>query len=189
MYHFKHEEHNNWQSAITTYKNDLLHLESEVAQLQKDKSHFVIIAPVTGTLHNVRSMESGSFLNSGEPVASISPDTDLLVECLIAPRDIGLLKLDHDVNFQIDAYNYKEWGLASGRVIEIGKDIEFVENTSVFKVDCSINEKKLILKSGFEGRLKKGMTLNARFKLAERSLFDLLYDNIHDWLHPGGNAS
>jgi HlyD family secretion protein len=88
-----------------------------------------------------------------------------------------VLKVNNKVNFQIDAYNYNQWGLASGNIIDIGKDIEFIENASVFKIQCKINEKQLKLKNGFAGELKKGMTLNAQFKLAERSLFNLLYGN------------
>lgn len=114
----------------------------------------------------------------------ISPDTNLLVECFISPQDIGLLKLNNQANFQIDAYNYNQWGLATGEIIDIGKDIEFIENASVFKIQCKINEKQLKLKNGFAGELKKGMTLNAQFKLAERSLFDLLYDKVDDWVNP-----
>lgn len=74
--------------------------------------------------------------------------------------------------------------MATGHIIDIGRDIEFIENTSVFKVQCHINEKALTLKNGFEGKIKKGMTLNAQFKLAERTLFDLLYDKVDDWVNP-----
>jgi len=52
------------------------------------------------------------------------------------------------------------------------------------KILCQLNEKELSLKNGFKGQLKKGMTLNAQFKLAERSLFDLLYDRVDDWFNP-----
>ena len=37
-------------------------------------------------------------------------------------------------------------------------------------------------KSGFVGYLRKGMTLQARFLLAERSLWQLLFDDVSDWL-------
>lgn len=136
---------NTWQTTLTEYKSSLLELESIEKQLQKNKSQFIIVAPITGTLLNIKSLEAGSFLSSGQPFADISPNTNLLVECFISPQDIGLLKTNTKVNFQIDAYNYNQWGLASGKIIDIGKDIEFIENTSVFKVRCSLNEKELTL--------------------------------------------
>ncbi len=54
----------------------------------------------------------------------------------------------------------------------------------MFRVLCSLNQEFLTLKNGFKGQLKKGMLVNARFELTERSLFDLLYDKMDDWLNP-----
>ena len=180
----KQQQYNTWQANLIDYKNNLLELKSAVKQLLDNKSQFVVTAPITGILLNAKSLETGSFLSSGQSFVDISPNTNLLVECSISPQDIGLLKLNNEVHFQIDAYNYNQWGLASGKVIEIGKDIEFIENTSIFKVQCYINETTLKLKNGFKGKLKKGMTLNAQFKLTERTLFDLLYDKVDDWVNP-----
>ena len=129
-------------------------------------------------------MDAGSFINAGEGFAEISPNTKLLVECYVNTMDIGLLRLNDTANFQIDAFNYNQWGLANGTIIDIGKDVEYMDNTMVFKVRCSLNKKELKLKNGYRGRLKKGMTLNAQFKLTERSLFDLLYDKVDDWVNP-----
>ena len=88
------------------------------------------------------------------------------------------------VNFQIDAFNYNQWGLATGRITQISKDVDMVNNQPVFKVKCFIDQNNLTLKNGFKGYLDKGMTLSARFQLTERTLFDLLYDKVDDWLNP-----
>ncbi|WP_242203380.1 HlyD family secretion protein [Aestuariivivens insulae] len=178
------KRHSAWQTNLTEYKNRLLELESNKNQLEQNKSQLVITAPISGILINTPSLEVGSYINVGHFISEISPNTALLAECYIAPKDIGLLKLNNPVNFQIDAYNYNQWGLATGQIIEIGQDVEFVENTPTFKVRCRINEKELKLKNGFNGKLKKGMTFNAQFKLIERSLFDLLYDKVDDWVNP-----
>lgn len=184
MNQLQQQQRNTWQANLTEYQNALLEFKSNSLQLQDNKSQFVVTAPINGVLINTMSLENGSFLNSGQTFVEISPDTNLLVECFINPQDIGLLKLSNQANFQIDAYNYNQWGLATGEIIDIGKDIEFIENASVFKIRCRINEKQLKLKNGFAGELKKGMTLNAQFKLAERTLFDLLYDKVDDWVNP-----
>ncbi len=144
----------------------------------------MVIAPINGTLLNVKPQELGSFINAGVQIGEISPDTDLFVECYVSPSDIGLLQKNTAINFQVDAFNYNQWGLATGEVIEIGKDIEVLNDEPVFKVRCKMNEKYLQLKNGFQGNLKKGMTLNANFELTKRSLYDLLYDKMDDWLNP-----
>ena len=182
------QQQNSWQADLSQYNNTLKELLSSKEQLMESKSRFVITAPVRGTLFSLNQLEAGSFITAGTVLAQISPDTDLLVECYISPAEIGLIGEQDPANFQIDAYNYNQWGLASGRVIEIGKDVEFLEDKSIFKVRCSLDQKYLLLKNGFKGNLKKGMTLNANFKLSRRTLFELLYDKMDDWLNPTNNS-
>jgi len=181
---FQKQQQTTWQADLNQFTNALKELKSNEEQLIKTKSQFVVIAPISGTVLNVRSQELGSFISAGSQLGEISPDTDLLVECYVKPSDIGLLKEKNVINFQIDAYNYNQWGLATGKVLEIGKDMELIDNQPVFKVRCKMDQKHLSLKNGFKGNLKKGMTLNANFEIAERSLFDLLYDKMDDWLNP-----
>ncbi len=126
----------------------------------------------------------GSNLTAGNIICEISPDSNLIAECYLTPADIGLIKEGSKVKFQIASYNYNQWGMASGEVLEIGKDIIMLNNTPVFKVICSIDQKELSLKSGAKGILKKGMTLQARFLIANRSIFELLYDKVDDWFNP-----
>ncbi|GAB1856824.1 HlyD family efflux transporter periplasmic adaptor subunit [Flavobacteriaceae bacterium MHTCC 0001] len=183
----KQQQLSTWEATLTDYSNQLQELESSRNQLLENKSEYSIKAPISGTLISVTPLEKGSPISAGQPLASISPNTTLLVECFISPQDIGLLPLNSKVNFQIDAYNYNQWGLATGKVIEIAKDIEVKNNTPVFKVLCQLNEQHLSLKNGFKGQLKKGMTLNAQFKLTERTLFDVLYDKVDDWVNPSQN--
>lgn len=93
------------------------------------------------------------------------------------------------MKFQIDAFNYNQWGLATGKIVEIGRDIEMINETPIFKIRCKIDQEYLTLKNDIKGNISKGMTYNARFKLTERTLFQLLYDKVDDWLNPGNKGT
>ena len=188
IFQHRNRQQNEWQAELSQYNVTLKELQAKYDQLVESKSRFVITAPVSGTLLNIKQQETGSFVTAGTVLAQISPNTDLLVECYVSPADIGLINEQDTAKYQIDAYDYSQWGLASGKVVEIGKDIEFLEDQSVFKVRCSLDQKYLLLKNGFRGNLKKGMTLNANFKLSRRTLFELLYDKMNDWLDPASNS-
>jgi len=181
---YQKQQKKNWQTQITEYKNSVQDLEGDITQLEQNQKELVVTAPSTGVLKNVIGLDSGSFIISGNTIAEISPDTELIAECYLSPSDIGLINAANPVNFQIDAFNYNQWGLASGKVIEISKDIDIIEQQPMFKIRCALDQKHLSLKNGFQGSFNKGMTLNARFQLTERSLFDLLYDKVDDWLNP-----
>lgn len=184
IHQYKKQQNSSWQAALVNFQNQLKELENNQVQLEETNNLTIIKSPVTGTLLNVKGIEKGSFIQNGIQLAEISPKSDLIVECYISPTDIGLLKKQNKVNFQVSAFNYNQWGLANGKIQEIGNDIQMINNTPMFKVLCSLNQNFLQLKNGFKGQLKKGMLVNARFELTERSLFDLLYDKMDDWLNP-----
>ncbi|MBL4746444.1 MAG: HlyD family efflux transporter periplasmic adaptor subunit [Flavobacteriaceae bacterium] len=182
----KKQQYTTWQGNLTIFNRQLKEFDNNLQQQNDHKSYYVLTAPISGTLINVIGIEKGSYLNAGQPIAEISPNGTLVAECYVLPLDIGLINPENQVKFQIDAFNYNQWGLATGSIIEIAKDIEILNEAPVFKITCKLDQKYLTLKNNYKGNLKKGMTFSARFKLAERSLFELLYDKIDDWLNPNG---
>ncbi len=182
--HFKKQQLNQWQSKLTEQKNKSKELKSSIFQLNDEQKNYIITASIKGTIQNLKGLEAGNFIIAGTSIADISPDTDLIAECYINPSDIGMLKKNNEVKFQINAFNYNQWGMATGKIISISKDITIVNNMPLFRVICSLDQKQLKLKNGFEGELKKGMTLNARFFIINRSAYDLLYDKADDWFTP-----
>lgn len=173
-----------WESDLVAYRQELDQLKAEEQQLLEEQQRYNIVAPVSGTLQNVAGISAGTFIQTNQTITEISPDSKLIAECYIPPRDIGLLKEDMAARFQIDAFDYNQWGVLEGTIKEISNDITIVNNQPVFKVRCAIDQNYLSLNNGYKGYLKKGMTLQARFMVARRSLFQLLYDNVDDWLNP-----
>ena len=121
---------------------------------------------------------------ASQPIAHISPTDNLVVESTVSPNDIGLIIPNQKVKFQLDAFNYNQWGLLSGKVIDIDKNITLQENQAFFKVRCALDSKELKLKSGYKTQVSNGMTLTTRYIITRRSLFDLLFDKVDDWLNP-----
>jgi len=182
--YFENQQRNQWQSELTNQNNKFKKLATNLSQDKNIQKNHIITASVNGTIQNVKGLEVGDFIITGKPIGEISPNTNLIAECYVLPSDIGLLKNNSKVKFQIDAFNYNQWGMVTGKVIRINKDITMVNKKPMFKVLCSINQKFLKLKNGFKGKLIKGMTLNARFFIANRSVFELLYDKVDNWFNP-----
>ncbi|GEM_PF-188691 len=165
----------------------LLSLKTELKNLIEDRSTYWLVAQKSGSLLNVKEVSTGKFLNAGESIGEISTNSQLIAELYCPPSKIGLIKESDSVKFQIDAFNYRNWGFAKGKILDISDDIMIYENQLVFKITASVHEKNLKLKNGALGELKKGLTLNARIKIANRSLLDLLYDKIDNWVNPNQN--
>ena len=181
---FKNNQLSKWQNTLQQYVQDTVDLNSQILQLKEDKKQYIITAPITGTIKNYSGIKAGNFVVPNQTIAEISPNDNLIVECYVSPKDIGYLKEKMTVNFQIDAYNYNQWGLAKGIVTEVFNDITIINEQPIFRVRCQLITGQMQLKNGFVGQLKKGMTLTGRFKVTERTLWQLLYDRMDDWLNP-----
>lgn len=181
---YEQQKHYEWQSKKDKLLKENLNRKAQIEQISKEKENYILKAPISGFINNYTGIKKGNFVSPGQAFANITPKGKLLVECYINPTDIGYIANNMDVIFQFDAYNYNQWGLGHGKVIEISHDV-FQENQSVFfKVKCSLDKESLELKNGYQGKLKKGMTLTGRFYLTERTLLELLYDKLDDWLNP-----
>lgn len=173
-----------WQAGLTAARRDLKELLSQQEQLREERTLYTVTAPVDGTVEEVAALSPGSFVQQGQKLAVISPTSDLTAEVYVTPRDIGLLRPGTPARLQIDAFNYNDWGFVTGRVHEISDDFVLMDQQPMFRVRVALDQRELRLQNGFRGRLKKGMTLRARFMVTERTLFQLLRDDVNDWLNP-----
>jgi len=174
-----------WELEAGGYRREMSELLSREAELEDQNRLFTLRAPLNGSVQNLVGIQAGSWVFANQKLAEISPDAQLIAFCYVKPSDIGLIRKGQAVNFQIDAFNYNQWGLISGKVIDISDDIIISDRgLAVFKVRCMLDSDHLKLKNRYKGYLKKGMSFTARFIVAERTLYDLFYDKVDDWLNP-----
>jgi membrane fusion protein, peptide pheromone/bacteriocin exporter len=173
-----------WQNQKRDLENQLKNLKGTLNKIDVESKNYVITAPISGTIENFSGIQVGSFLNASQPIATISATDKLIVESSVSPSDIGLIHKNQKVKFQIDAFNYNQWGLLEGKVIDIDHNITIQGEQTFFKVRSILNKTELQLKSGYKTKVSKGMTLTTRYILTRRSLFDLLFDKMDDWLNP-----
>jgi multidrug resistance efflux pump len=173
-----------WSEAHARMADDLRRLSSERAELVDALARHVVIAPVAGTIELAAALSRGSVLQRGERVATVSPNTELIGEALLTARDIALVRRGTPARLMIDALNYREWGTMDAIVIDVADDASLAGEQPAFRVRCHLARNELRLRGGQRAALGKGMTFRARFVVAERSLLQLLFDGVDDWLNP-----
>ncbi|MDQ8053503.1 MAG: HlyD family efflux transporter periplasmic adaptor subunit [Pedobacter sp.] len=171
-----------WEKAIADYKNEIEELNKQRKLNYIQKNNFTISAPTTGTIQNMIGLQPGSTIYANQKLGEISPDDSLIASCLISPSAIGQLREGQSVYMQVSAFDHYIWGIATGKVTSIANDVTVLNNGLFFKVKCRLDKTYLCLKNGRKGYLKKGMTLNAHFLLAKKSLYQLLLHQAKDWL-------
>ena len=175
-----------WQAQKRDTERQIRSLGSEITRINQEQKNYIITAPISGRLVNYSGVQKGNFIVQGQPIGEISPEENMVAECMVSPKDIGFIKKNQKVKFQIDAYNYNQWGLLEGKVVDIDQNITVNQQTgeAYFKVRCVMDKNYLQLKNGYKGQIGKGMTLTARFYLLDRTLWQLLFDRVDDWFNP-----
>lgn len=180
----KEQQLSQWQADLTRYELQLEDMGARKSLYEEQKDLHVLRAPVSGNVQQLKGIQPGSYVSPNDILGEISPDSGMVAEAYVLPKDIGLLTVGTPVRMMVDAFDYNEWGLLKGKIESISTDIITDSGQPYFKVRCRLDRQSLKLKNGYEGFIKKGMTLQARFVVARRSLFQLLYDKTDDWLNP-----
>ena len=173
-----------WSDDQARIADEIRRLTVERAELTATLARHVVIAPVDGTVELTAALSPGSVLQRGERVATLSPNTELIGEALLTARDIALVRRGTPVRLMVDALNYREWGPVDATVVTVADDAVLTGDQPVFRVRCQLANRELRLRGGQRASLSKGMTFRARFVIAERSLLQLLFDGVNDWLNP-----
>ncbi|MCL3781660.1 HlyD family efflux transporter periplasmic adaptor subunit [Prolixibacteraceae bacterium JC049] len=173
-----------WEQQLLQEKIKLQDYTKQQKEINSRLEKHIITAPVTGVIYNYRGVIRNNNVVAGEELACISPEGTIIAECYVSPMDIGLVRKNTSVRFQIDAFNYNQWGSIEGKIIDISNEVVQLDKQTFFRVKCKLNKDYLELKNGYKGKVMTGMTLSARFLVTRRSLLQLLYDKVDNWLNP-----
>ena len=172
-----------WQSEATQYRKEIMDLKYQKAEINEQEKQYSLIANMNGSIQNLTGLQEGLYIYANQKIGEISPDGTLFAYCFVKPTDIAMIKKGQHVRVQIDAFNYNQWGVLMGKVIDISDDITIQNQAPYFKIKCQLNKNYLQLKNGYKGFIRKGMTFSANFAIAKRSLYQLLHDNVDDWIN------
>ncbi len=174
-----------WQADKVQKELELEQHKSEARQLADERDLYSVKAPLDGTVIGLEGVVEGSYVQNGQRIGDISPTSDYVFDVSIPPKDIGRIFKGQSVKMQVDAYPYTVWGLLPGRVTRISADyVQQGETNGAFRVIVQPERDSLETHDGLTGSLKKGMTGNARFFVARRSLWELVYQSMDNLFNP-----
>jgi HlyD family secretion protein len=186
---FQSSSRAQWQSDLHALEKELREVIAQIEQIGIQSNEAVVTAPMSGVIQSIEKVVSDMYVHSGQQIAEISPDGELVAECAVSTKDIGFISVGQPARIQVDAFNYNEWGVLEGEVKEIFDDIVISDAsaTPFYRIYCSLNSDHLLLKNGYRGYVKKGMTVSSHFITTKRTIFQLIYDKADQWLNPNLN--
>jgi len=173
-----------WETELIEQQKQLIEFQTEKRNLVVNAQSYIIKAPISGTVLMQEPLYAGgSVLPSGE-LLSISPEQDLIVECWMSPTDMVTIYHGQTITYSIPEIRNQMSTRLAGTVISIAEDYTLVNNKPMFKIRCSLDQKKVQLQNGFSYFLGRGLLLETRFILARKSYWELMYQQLYDWFNP-----
>ncbi|QBH94940.1 HlyD family type I secretion periplasmic adaptor subunit [Limnobaculum zhutongyuii] len=108
---------------LTKFESELAQTIENVAAREDVMNRTTIVAPVRGTVNNIRVTTVGGVIQQGAEIMAIIPLEDqLLVEAKIKPSDVAFLHPGLRATVKITAYDYSIYGGLSGTLEHISPD-------------------------------------------------------------------
>jgi HlyD family secretion protein len=177
-----------WQADKLQKETDLEQLQRDARQLADERDLYSVKAPLDGAVIGLAGLVEGSYVQTGQRIGDISPNSDFVFDVSVPPKDIGRIFTGQGVKMQVDAYPYTVWGLLPGQVTRVSADYvqegESSGANGAFRVIVQPERNSLQSRDGLTGPLMKGMTGNARFFVARCSLWELVYQSMDNLFNP-----
>lgn len=173
--------------------SELNKLESELAQAeeilrgrQDIMTRTTIIAPVRGTVNNIRTTTRGGVIQQGAEIMSIIPlEDNLLVEAKIKPSDVAFIHPGLPATVKITAYDYAIYGGLHGVVEHLSSDTLIDEekarsgrgDSTYYRVYIRTNQAALHVKDK-TFPIIPGMVANVEIRTGEKTILSYLLKPI-----------
>jgi hemolysin D len=164
--------------AIVENNKKIAEIDSQLSQTQMNLKYQSIIAPVDGTVFELKAHTPGFVVTSSEPILKVVPDDALIAKVYITNKDIGFVKEKMTVDVRIDSFPFSEFGDVKGTLIWIGSDALPPDQIYPFyRFPAKVRlERQSILINGRNVTLQSGMSVTGNIKLRERTVMSIFTD-------------
>jgi HlyD family type I secretion membrane fusion protein len=140
-----------------------------------------IVAPVSGTVVNLKVFTLGAVVRPGDPVMDLVPESDRLVaEVNVQPTDIDVVYAGLKSEVRLPAFKQRLVPYLHGEVTWVAADVTVNEQTGqqYYRANILIDQEQLAsLPNIF---LTPGMPVEAHVQIGERSFFQYITQPVRD---------
>lgn len=161
---------------------ELGQVDSELAELDKSIARQVgaagrttITAPVRGIVKGLTVHTIGAVIEPGKLIMEIVPvDKELMVEALVSPTDIGMVKNGQPVKIKVSAFDFSRYGSLPGTMDSISAST-FQDEKGQFFYKAKVKlDKNYVGKTPGRNLVLPGMTVQADIVTGEKTVLQYL---------------
>ncbi len=178
------QQRSDWMTRsgleLSQAQSELAAKQQQLPALSDRRDRTVIRAPMSGKVNRVLVTTVGGSVTAGMPIAEIVPSEDVLyVEAMVAPADIGNVRLGQSGKIEITAYNMAIFGTLNGKVTSISPDAVINEKTGESFYTVQVEAIDILRDQGGKRLpIGPGMLANVSLLGDKRSILSYLFSPI-----------
>ncbi|RDU24332.1 HlyD family secretion protein [Anaerosacchariphilus polymeriproducens] len=159
-------------------KNDLL---KKCAIINKEIKKSTVIAKKDGSVNFKFDIVEGNKIHEGEEPLTIIPKSKYLIDTFIDNKNIGKIKEGMQVKIEFYSFPVSEYGLISGKIKNISKDIKINDkkSSSYYIAKTTLDNNSLYNKKGKEEKLKVGMNCEVKVITGKKRVLFYILEKIN----------
>lgn len=161
--------------AIVENQKKVAEIDSQLSQAQQNLRYAEVVAPVAGTVFELKARSAGFVAQPSEPILKLVPDEGLIAQVFITNKDIGFIRPGMAVDVRIDSFPFSEFGDVKGELVWIGSDVLPPDQVQpYYRFPAKVRMKEQALAGGGRRvRLQSGMAVTANIKVRKRSVMSI----------------
>jgi len=172
---------------LTQVRSELSEVAEDLRASEDVLTRTVVIAPVAGTVVDLRFHTVGGVIGPGEPILDIVPfEEDLLIDARVAPIDIDAVAPGQTAQVHLTAYRQRNLPRIDGRVRQVSADrlVDEATGEPYFLARVEVDRDRLdALDEGIQ--LLPGMPAEVLILTGERTALAYLLDPFVDTFRRG----
>ena len=170
-----------FSSQINKLKSDVLSAEISLSKSKNDERYKIIRSPSDGIVFDLKPTSVGFLAQNREPILKIVPNTSLVASLEVASEKIGFVRLNDDVEINVDSFPANDFGTVKGFISHIGSDAlepaPGKRTTLSFPVTVTLKHQHIKSKSK-NISLQSGMGIAGHIKLRRVTYLQLLLNEL-----------
>lgn len=170
------EFHDTLAAELARIGSELAPLEEQVAASEDIVRRTEIVAPVSGTVINLRMHTAGGIVRAGEPILDIVPRRDdLVIEARLAPDDIDSVQVGQRARVHLTPYAARNMPPLEGRLIRVDPDssVDAATRERYYEIRVAVDPSHS-LSLDADVKLAAGMPAEVYIDTGERSFLSYL---------------
>lgn len=171
---------------LAKVRGDLTELRSELPSRQDVLARTAIVAPISGTVMNLRVRTESGVISSGQPLLDIVPnEPNLIIDSRIKPADIDVVHPDMPARVVLSAYPTRHLPQIHGLLTSVSADRLTDERTGEPYFLGKVKVDMADLAKLHDVKLSPGMPAEVMILTGEHTLLDYMLAPVRDSLNRG----